>query len=1113
MHLKEINLKGFKSFASSTTLELKPGITCIVGPNGSGKSNVVDALAWVMGEQGAKTLRGSKMEDVIFAGSDGKSHALGRAEVSLTIDNSDGKLPIEYSEVSIKRTLFRGGGSEYQINGESCRLLDIQELLSDTGLGAQMHVIVGQGRLDTILNATPIDRRGFIEEAAGVLKYRKRKEKAEHKLSNMQANLMRLTDLTFEVGRQLGPLGRQADVAKRANTIQATARDAKLRIYADDYVRESKIQEELITKITEQQQTLKKIEDDVKNYVAKVTKLEENLTSKELQEISEELHNLNSLKQKFENIKILAISRQDLLSQSNVLLFEGQDPKYLQENLTKAKKQLEDIHKKEVDALKLADDSQLQRKNTEDEISSLAKKIQIIRQNSTQRKENITKILTKIASNKDILEEVKVRAKTYQSSKKEIEKQTTVLQNEIAQKNKELEVIKDECDKIHKTLTLHQVKIDQTNQELQECKNSISLTSQDIAATNASIKTFEETLTQKVGKDSKLSFQDIKKNKISDTQFTEISKSVKLLESIAGSDFLIAPNQKIGYYASELSTNYNVVVLDNGKVQLLSYDNKTNDSQIIPIHDKIAELKKMQNNLEKKLVKFEEQRNSYQVNLDTKQKEFQKIDDKFKNLKTKQTDISGEINLLQSKLDGYIRELNQNDKQLEIIQERQNSVLNNTKDLNDELKQLEDEPIANSENLQESIDLLARAEVELNSLREKEQSAATNAASLSSTRQALQNRCDELEREYQNEVHARDEQAKQNEKRKFQIVQAKIALALADICLGKLQNLIEKVSTKKEELLISQTSQSSLLTDMRLQLKEKREIAEKIKNQLHNFEIQKAEHYSHFEVIKEKIDEELEIPIKRLVDEYGPDQEIKTPNEEDPDSPIVTYFNRELYEKIYKKAQKELLALGKVNPLALEEFHALQERHKYLTNQLEDLEKSRAELLTMIEDIDQKTIDAFLAAFTDTAKQFEEEVFPILFPGGKGKMVLSDPQNPLTTGIEIFATPAGKRISRLSLLSGGERSLVAVAMLVSIFKARPSPFYVMDEVEAALDDINLSRLLAIFSDLKKTSQLLIVTHQKRTMEVADALYGITMRQDGITKVISQDVSNLSSTSA
>ena len=235
MHLKTLTLRGFKSFASSSTLRFEPGITCVVGPNGSGKSNVVDALSWVMGEQGVKSLRGGKMEDVVFAGTTSRP-ALGRAEVTLTIDNSDGALPIEYAEITLTRLLFRSGQSEYSLNGDHCRLLDIQELLSDSGLGREMHVIVGQGQLDEVLHAGPDARRALIEEAAGVLKHRKRKEKALRKLEAMQANLTRLVDLTTELGRRLKPLGRQAEIARKAAAIQADLRDARLRLLADDYV-------------------------------------------------------------------------------------------------------------------------------------------------------------------------------------------------------------------------------------------------------------------------------------------------------------------------------------------------------------------------------------------------------------------------------------------------------------------------------------------------------------------------------------------------------------------------------------------------------------------------------------------------------------------------------------------------------------------------------------------------------------------------------------------------------------------------------------------------------------------------------------------------------------
>lgn len=327
VHLRSLTLRGFKSFASSTTIDLEPGITCVVGPNGSGKSNVVDAIAWVMGEQGAKSLRGGKMDDVIFAGTSGKA-PLGRAEVELTIDNSDGALPIDYTEVTIRRTLFRSGGSEYAINGQTCRLLDVQELLADSGIGREMHVIVGQGRLDAILHASPEDRRGFIEEAAGVLKHRRRKEKALRKLEQIQQNLQRLTDLSTELRRQLKPLGRQAEVARRAATIQADVRDARLRLLADEV---AGVQRDLAEEQADESAAKaerERVEEQLRAARSQEADLEERL-----QQVAPQLHagrsrslDLTRLRERISGLVALIVERRRSLEREQLEFSFGVDP-------------------------------------------------------------------------------------------------------------------------------------------------------------------------------------------------------------------------------------------------------------------------------------------------------------------------------------------------------------------------------------------------------------------------------------------------------------------------------------------------------------------------------------------------------------------------------------------------------------------------------------------------------------------------------------------------------------------------------------------------------------------------------------------------------------------
>ena len=338
-----MTLKGFKSFASSTTLRLEPGITCVVGPNGSGKSNVVDALTWVMGEQGAKSLRGGKMEDVIFAGTSGRA-PLGRAEVSLTIDNSDGALPIDYTEVTISRILFRNGQSEYQINGEASRLLDIQELLSDSGIGREMHVIVGQGQLDAILMATPEERRGFIEEAAGVLKHRKRKEKALRKLDSMQANMARVQDLTVELRRQLRPLGKQAEVAKKAATIQADLRDAKLRLFADDFISMSRTLDAEVADETALREKRTEVDAELDSIRSREEALDAQAAfeSPLLVQAQETYYQLNSLRERFRGTQNLAQERSRFLNEeAEEARTSGRDPEALE-------KEAKDLRQEEV---------------------------------------------------------------------------------------------------------------------------------------------------------------------------------------------------------------------------------------------------------------------------------------------------------------------------------------------------------------------------------------------------------------------------------------------------------------------------------------------------------------------------------------------------------------------------------------------------------------------------------------------------------------------------------------------------------------------------------------------------------------------------------------------
>lgn len=1094
MFIKQLTLKGFKSFASSTVLNLEPGITCIVGPNGSGKSNVVDALAWVMGEQGAKTLRGGKMDDVIFAGSDGKSHALGRAEVSLTIDNSDGKLPIEYSEVAIKRIMFRGGGSEYEINGKKCRLLDIQELLSDTGLGAQMHVIVGQGRLDAILNATPLDRRGFIEEAAGVLKYRKRKEKAVRKLDNMHNSLMRLTDLAAEVRRQLGPLGRQADVAKRANQIQIDVRDAKSRIYADDYLKIINQQNVEKNSLLELNKNLETVNDDLNNIQKNILHLEERLSSKELQTISEQLYEMSSLIQRFNNIKTLSTERIKLLDEP-ALLIEGQDLKILKRNLDNAKEEKDNCAKKIDIFKKQYIDDQNNRIMLEEKAATLNQKCVIMRQNSNQRRETLSLLEAKIVSCTENLKENKAQLDVYKVSKKQFsteiqnyKKEIDTINNELVKKRKNFESLENDYNQKNQKIADTEKEFKQTEGQLQELINSQ-------VHNNATILALNDSIIQKVGKDNKL-----KTYKIKQLSIDEIKEDISKYQKHFGNNFIIASSKKTAYYISELSSQIKVISPDG---EVLEYENRSDQHDITPIYEKIDNIKNDNKNITKQITSITRVKNNFETKIRDLKDELRSLNDILLIERQTINETERQISAFEHKIDSVMRELSRTDDYIESNIQKTDKIERTINEHKSRINEIKNEPETDSLALQKIVDELAKTEVSLSEARNKEQNSAANEASIKSTNAALEQRYLEMLNQYNAEIKAREDAKIAAE---IRAKKAKIAQKASEYCdqiLKYLEADYQMVKALKDQLMINQTSNNSDLTTLRLDLKTKQSIHDDLLQKIHQIELEQASFQGKIELVEQKTKEELGISCQTLIEEFHPDKPIITQNTQDPKNPIITHFNRGEQEKRLNKAQKDLSALGKVNPLALEEFEALQDRHKYLSSQLEDLEKSRKDLLLMIDSIEQKTITAFLSAFNDTAKEFKDNVFPALFPGGKGHMELSDPDNPLTTGIEIYATPAGKRINRLSLLSGGERSLVAVAMLVSIFKSRPSPFYVMDEVEAALDDVNLSRLLRIFKQLQINSQLLIVTHQKRTMEVADALYGITMRKDGITQVISQ----------
>ena len=1159
MYLKSLTLKGFKSFAQPTTFNFEPGVTAVVGPNGSGKSNVVDALAWVMGEQGAKTLRGGKMEDVIFAGTSTKG-PLGRAEVQLTIDNTDGALPIDYTEVTISRTLFRNGGSEYAINGEPCRLLDVQELLSDSGLGREMHVIVGQGQLDNVLKATPEERRGFVEEAAGILKHRRRKEKTQRKLEAMQANLTRLNDLAGEVRRQLKPLGAQAQVAREAQGIASVVRDAKARLLADDIAALHSALEETAKSESDRRAERNILQELLSDNTTRLHSLEAAQVSGELDAAKSLAFEFDSVTERLRSLLSMANQRVALLASQADVAGASLDPAQIDADADAAEAQAVELAAA-VETLKAAlQEAEAARNEARDALeqfdNQVAEQSALISQFDLEKsrlaneaavaESKLGSLREEVVRHQSALAEAQERL---EGSKAEYTALEATLQSEGGKTDTNLEARYEAAQKA----------VSDASAEIERLRDSIHEAERERESLSAKRSALNLTLEQKDGASALTSagLRGIRGLVASHMKIAEGYEAA--IASALGplADALVAENREQGLTAIEHLKSSDggrveLIVADiesNSKVAGVKVDGATSAVDVVEapagilsllknvvIVDDIAAAKRVFKNdlivitkdgdvVTESVIRGGSQLKPSKVQLvaerDAAEKRLSKVNSALESAKAELAQARATEETAKASAKQALADLNEHDAALAsnaeklgrlrvAVEARQGEV--------DRLAQVAETAtagIAEAEaNLQRAI-----AAHDAFAAQERPTVDAANRTTL----------VENLEQERQRELEVRVDlgaaverlrvERERSTTLRSQVAEAKAAierakaaaeaqakqLASATLVLEVLPAVMDAVSQNATEAKVRlsqlETERSGQFAELVRLRGETAEIQMKLASltqSVHDIEMANHEKRLNLSNLVARANDELGLEQSVLLAEYGPEQPVPVDEEEGATRPFV----REEQQKRLKDAERLLERLGRVNPLALEEFAALEQRHKFLTEQLADLTQTRKDLLQIIEDLDLKMQTIFGDAFNDTKKAFEK-VFPVLFPGGSGSIFLTDPENLLTTGIEVNVRPAGKRIERLSLLSGGERSLAAVALLIAIFKARPSPFYVMDEVEAALDDANLGRLLQIFQDLRTDSQLIIITHQKRTMEIADALYGVSMRQDGVSAVVGQ----------
>jgi len=1167
--LKNLTLRGFKSFASTTALSFEPGITAIVGPNGSGKSNIVDALSWVMGEQGVKSLRGGKMEDIIFAGTAGRA-PLGRAEVQLTIDNTDQALPIDYSEVTISRTMFRNGGSEYAINGTTCRLLDVQELLSDTGMGREMHVIVGQGQLDAILNATPEQRRGFVEEAAGVLKHRRRKEKAQRKLDATQANLARLNDLIAEIRRQLKPLGRQAEVARRAAQVQAELRDAKARLLADDLAQALAALEADVLAEAHQEQLRAAAAGALEQ--ARLDEAAAEAASADalprLSAAQEIWYNLTALRERVNSTISVAGERV-----AHALDADGQpaslgDPEALEAQAQQMMASEQAMRGEiETAGVRLAGATSV-REQAEQAADKAAAEYALALRAASDRREGLAHLTGQAGALRSRLAAGQATAERLGGSLGEAEARAAQALADY-----------QEMETRIASLDVGQIGLDSAFEKAEQAWRAAAgeieaLRQREVAAAQqvASLEARVEALTLSLGPDVSAQLSDsgavagiagrlaahihiepgweacvaaalgplaeaviaadlgAASDAVSWLKSSNTGRAAMLVRDVhtvgslgdapAGTRWLadvVKADTGVGPAIQQALTG--VVAVDDLAMAVRTVKTHpeltaaTRDGDVVNtwqarggavgqdgLLQAQAALRRAEDDLdeathEAERIRFElagagdreatarDARDQALGELNESDAAIGALGDQLNAAKQKESSAQAEAGRLRAAVDEAERMRVGDEASLVELEQRLTAA---------EADRDMDEPDPSAK------DMSAEA---TGTAREKEMEARLALRTVEERAAALAGRAEALLAAAEQERARRVAAIERAERLRREADAARSVQIGAEWLAGQVSRAVAQAGEAKDQAESDRAAAQAVLGAAREKTRERTVEFDRLVEGAHRDDMARVEQRIRAEQLTERALAELGLDADILLADYGPDVPVPV-IQAAADAPASGPYVRAEQAARLRRAEQDLAVLGKVNPLALEEFDAMSERHAFLAEQLDDVKKTRADLLGIIDEVDAQVQQAFTQAYQDVASTFEQ-VFARLFPGGVGQLVLTDPADESATGVDVEARPAGKKVKRLSLLSGGERSLVAVAFLLSLFIARPSPFYILDEVEAALDDTNLSRLLDIYEELRQTSQLLIITHQKRTMEVADALYGVTMRNDGVSRVVSQ----------
>jgi len=1155
--LKSLTLKGFKSFADSTTLEFEPGVTAVVGPNGSGKSNVVDAVAWVLGAQGPRTVRSAKMEDVIFAGTSSRP-ALGRAEVSLTIDNSAGLLPIELTEVTITRTLFRSGESEYALNGVPCRLLDIQELLSDSGVGRQQHVIVSQGQLDSVLNARPEDRRLVIEEAAGVLKYRRRRERAQRRLESTEANLTRLNDLLREVRRQLRPLEKQAEAARRHAELAGHVRDLRLHVAG----REVASLEHRLAAAADSRRLLATNEVEVKQRLAgldaEVRQAEDAVSASAANDdLADTLGRLESARQRARGLTALLAERRRSLERDLAASRDEGVVASLEADAAALTTQLAEVDR---GASSLAEEV--------GRVEEAELKVERERDAFTARwggdeeapDSSAAELRATVAGRRSALERDRAEMSRLAARRTALAERKARLGAEVARLEQELAVASGSAEELARSVeeatsarAAAEAAAERAEAESRAAERSshswsaraeaLALALDEAAARAgaarlAGMDGIVGTLLDLVEVDPgweaafEAALGDAVAAVVVDGPPAARAAVARLHEQDArgallplglrrpdgeGSTGRAVPSGAELVRSHVRSSHPGVgELLDallGGVVVAATWSDAvglaTDAPAVVAVTREghrfgprgwrtgaagpgatgaaLEEARRRAGEAAADAARSAEALTAARARLSQARQD----EDVATRAAAERGSTAARNRSELASLTAQRAELEAEDeslaRQLGEAEARAAEEERSLADLEARLPELEEAERVQTERAAERREARRRLDELVVAAAALRSDLEVRAAGLEERRSVLSQRLAEVEERLRSNVAERERAAA----RRVAIERSLAAVErLAETVSGHsavLEELIADVRDRRRRQAEDTRAAAAHLDGLRRSRSEAERTLEQIRDRVQKGALEEAEARMRLEAVVETIRRDLDCE---------PDAAKAAPRPEMPDGASPEARLRDL--------ERELRLLGPINPLALEEYAALEERHGFLEGQLEDVKSSRRELAKVIRAVDTEIVEVFAAAYADVSANFSD-LFSTLFPGGSGQLRLTDPENLLETGVEIEGRPSGKNVRRLSLLSGGERSLTAIAFLFAVFRSRPSPFYLMDEVEAALDDVNLHRFIDLVREFRDEAQLLIVTHQKRTMEAADCLYGVTMQPGGSSRVISEKV--------